>query len=387
MDINKIIIGAVTVSASVLAFWQSGGIGMALVLLPMVVGYVLNLPFASAVQDDVVAQEETQLVAEVDLLYRDACNEMNTQLTAAAEENQQILSLLQDAIAQLTASFQGITEQTDAEEGLLRGLIDHDHQEQTLSGFITETGALLEFFINTMQKTSDDSQVVMEKLGDLMQKMDGIVSLLDDVKEIAAQTNLLSLNAAIEAARAGDAGRGFAVVADEVRKLSKKSDTFSDEITKLTMSVKSELGGTIRVVSETVATDTDAALESKERAEVMTAAMGQLNQRTERVIDRTGEISQHIAELVGQAITSLQFEDMCTQIGHHVQRRLTTMEELVQILSELQQFSKEPSSTERALEMVARAATLTADLKVKVQRIEHKSVTQENLKAGAIELF
>ncbi|WP_409524131.1 methyl-accepting chemotaxis protein [Nitrincola sp. MINF-07-Sa-05] len=381
------IFGIITITAAAVAFWQIGFVGLLLVLPPASIGYLLNRSPSVPEQQEKAEHKDEALDADIEALCREACSELKNQLVSTGEENQQIMHLLRDAITQLTASFQGVNEQTDTEDRLLRGLIDHDHQEQTLSGFIAETESLLAFFIDTTLKTSKDSQMLMGKLSDMTQKMDGVISLLDDVKEIAAQTNLLSLNAAIEAARAGEAGRGFAVVADEVRKLSKKSDTFSDQITELTTSVKQALEDAIRVVSKVVTTDTDAALESRERVSIMTSAMTQLNQRTDSVIAQTGDISHRISQLVGQAITSLQFEDMCTQLSQHIQRRLETMEELVQLLSELQQIRKDTGNNDICREMVVRGTVLTAELKSKVQQIEHKTVSQQSLDVGEIELF
>jgi len=390
---NQLIVLLVTIVPAVVAYWQFGIWSLPLVLLSPAVTTVLWLLARrrkGAARQLLLGEEEPVddgLDAEIGALYEDACSSLARQLELIGQENRQIMQLLSEAIARLTDSFNGMNAQTDTEDRLLRGLIDHDHQEQTLSGFIAETESLLDFFIENVMQASQDSELLMSKLDDMGQKVDGVISLLDDVKEIASQTSLLSLNATIEAARAGEAGRGFAVVADEVRKLSKKSDTFSDQISALSMSVKQTLEDATAVIREVATADTDAALESKARVGQMTAAMTQLNERTENVIAQTGDISHSIAQLVGQAITSLQFEDMCTQLGQHIQRRLDASEELMGLLKELQQVQKAPDDRNRCRDMVTRAAALSAELKEKIQSVEHKTVSQQNLDAGEVELF
>ena len=100
----------------------------------------------------------------------------------------------------------------------------------------------VEALAGSMQEISHQVENTRLGLGELEQKMDGIVQILGSIREIADQTNLLALNAAIEAARAGESGRGFAVVADEVRKLAEKTMTATGEVQAVVNSIGTEVG-------------------------------------------------------------------------------------------------------------------------------------------------
>jgi len=87
--------------------------------------------------------------------------------------------------------------------------------------------------ISQIERLSDEMSHSTEAMGELKRESDKIGSVLDVIKSVAQQTNLLALNAAIEAARAGEAGRGFAVVADEVRSLAQRTQKSTEEIEEL----------------------------------------------------------------------------------------------------------------------------------------------------------
>jgi len=321
--------------------------------------------------------------AEIASLTADTMHNLQQQITSIRQENTQIANLIHAAIGQLTDSFQGMNRYTDTEKQMLRSLIDQDENGQSLSDFIHETESLLNYLVDIVLKNSEESAVVMQKLELMTQNVAGVIFLLDDVNEIASQTNLLALNAANEAARADDSGKGFAVVADEVRKLSQKSD----EISEITMTVKNTLEDARHVMADVVTADANLALKSKTKVADMTATMTSLNQKTQSVISETGDISHTISSLVNQAVTSLQFEDMCTQLSQHIGKRLDAVEDLNQLMQSLNEAQTQPGNLDRCKQKLAKIQTALSQLRPKIESTQHQSVTKQSLNSGEVELF
>ncbi|NDV24676.1 methyl-accepting chemotaxis protein [Desulfovibrio sp. JC022] len=164
----------------------------------------------------------------------------------------QVSSNTEKQFDRIECSSQAITEMnqtllnsvTNAENAAKQAKQTRLHAEEGMQT-MTETSVA----INQLQSLSDTVKENMHRLGEQSQSIGGIIGVIND---IADQTNLLALNAAIEAARAGEAGRGFAVVADEVRKLAEKTMQSTREVENAIKNIQGSAQSNIENTDQTV---------------------------------------------------------------------------------------------------------------------------------------
>jgi methyl-accepting chemotaxis protein len=230
----------------------------------------------------------------------------SSQLHATSE---QIATGTEEVAAQTNTVAVASQQMSATSEDIARNCTTAAVSSRQSSATATEGVTVVRETMLGMEKIAERVKKAAQTVGALGERSDQIGQIIGTIEDIADQTNLLALNAAIEAARAGEQGRGFAVVADEVRALAERTTRATREIDAMIKAIQNQTREAVRSMEEGVGEVTQGAACSRKSGEALQEILNQINDvslqisqiatAAEEQTATTGEISSNIQQISG----------------------------------------------------------------------------------------
>ncbi|MBB3242491.1 methyl-accepting chemotaxis protein [Pseudomonas sp. Tn43] len=273
------------------------------------------------------------LSATIEVTRRDEIGQLMQAMQQMGAGLSNIVSGLQAGIEQLASSAQSlsaVTEQTNLEvssqkeeteqvatamnqmtatvHDVARNAEEAAQAAQTADGKVESGQQVVRQSMARIEQLADSATSASSSIESLSEEIQNIGTVLSVIKSVAEQTNLLALNAAIEAARAGEQGRGFAVVADEVRALAKRTQQSTEEIERLVSALRSAAQSSVQQIQnsgELVKLAVSDALQTESALGSIAAAVSLIQQMNQQIAAAAEEQSS-VAEEINRSVTSIR---------------------------------------------------------------------------------
>jgi len=387
-----VLVAAVFQSVSVLSthVWLAA----VLVAVPWAILATRSAPGEGKAQEELQATDQRAAQDAFDDAFGVCVREFNQQFSFIETEFARALRVLSDAIEELTGSFHGMHDSTSRQRQIAMSIMHVKATDEAGGGeidfddFVTSTSTTMQKIVDSVIGNSKLGMELVELTDDIARRAREVEGILDEIGGIAKQTNLLALNAAIEAARAGEAGRGFAVVADEVRDLSSRTTQFSEQISKTMGVMLTVVGRTEHAIERMASQDMNFALESKFQVESVLGSIEKLNTERTAAIQQLSSHAGAVDREVNRAVTALQFQDLVSQLIGHVGQRLMRMRSAVNEVGEVAREASHSHDKGTLEQLSVRLADVTRTLDELSEFGNSNPVKQaDSIDSGDIELF
>ncbi|WP_277374083.1 methyl-accepting chemotaxis protein [Pseudomonas sp. AA-38] len=264
-----------------------------------------------------------------------------TQLATAAEELSAVTEQTSAGVTQQRMETEQVAtamnEMTATVLDVARNAESAANSASEAEGQTRQGGAVVKQAIERIERLAQTVEESVETITRLKGDSANIGTVLDVIKGIAEQTNLLALNAAIEAARAGEAGRGFAVVADEVRALARRTQESTAQIEQLIAALQNGAESAVSVMdrSSGMASDTvEAARQAGTALEQIDEAVSRIQQMNQQIATASEQQSS-VAEEINRSVSSIR--DIAEQSAAASEETSASSVDLARLGSDLQQ--------------------------------------------------
>ena len=220
----------------------------------------------------------------------------SSDITTSTHETAVAISQSQTNLIEQQTGVQGIAsaaEQMNANVGVIANAMEENaHSVSKVASESIEGKNIVNKAVEVIHGAANDMSSSAEAISQLNEKVGSITDMVQLIGGIAEQTNLLALNAAIEAARAGEQGRGFAVVADEVRSLASRTQKSTEEISQVVNELQKGSLQAFNVINQ----GKENALAASEQAELIKAALDRISVQVEEVKNVTDSVTSNTKE-------------------------------------------------------------------------------------------
>jgi methyl-accepting chemotaxis protein len=234
------------------------------------------------------------------------------------------ISETDSAINEAIDAFMRIAQRSMETAGEARDAVGSE-DDKSLSSLANEAGDLINKFLCQFKDSTQEIGRLSQHIVDTLSISKHMYTLLDEMERIHTQTNLLSLNASVEAARAGVKNSGFGVVAEELRKLSTRSKEAARDLRNLT----GELDHHSNILQKGLTTLVDSCEAKSQRAtedaDAIMLEIRLVDNRTQKSIEKLTALARSVGSDIGKVVTVLQFQDLLRQRLEHVVNPLRTI--------------------------------------------------------------